>query len=244
MSSDKPRSFFSPLFVVTAAVLLVTALGMQPVLAALIDRFVKEPIAIRASFDNFDVDALPSFRTARKGHGMRMAEDDPGTEDWFHYVVERDREKGKSGDEVVFGTIFVTYYSDPRDRVPHTPEVCYAQGGATINAIRTITVDTPGLAEVESVRVKLVDLEGSNDIRVAVAYLFCCNGEFYSDRQQVRFAMGWPGDRHVYFSKIEAIVPARKGIDFDEATEHATRLLAETLPELMNNYLPSRDDVR
>jgi hypothetical protein len=39
----------------------------------------------------------------------------------------------------------VSYYSDPRDTVPHTPEICYRQGGSVVRSIEVVDVEVPGL---------------------------------------------------------------------------------------------------
>jgi len=60
-SASRPRRLLSPLFLVTAAILLVGAIGLRPGLAALAKYYSKKPITPVLSLLEFDVHALPSF---------------------------------------------------------------------------------------------------------------------------------------------------------------------------------------
>ena len=139
--------------------------------------------------------------------------------------------------------LFVTYYSDPEDKVPHTPEVCYRQVGTVIRDSRTVTVDTPALLpEHGNITARSLRAEQKSTNGVIV-YCFCANGEFYFDRNQVRWAISWPGDRYVYFSKIEAAAPYDAGEDPGPALQRAKTLLGEALSVLLSEHYPRTADL-
>ena len=187
------RSLLSPVFVITAALLLVAAFGLRPTIGALIRHYSKEPIDLRRSLDELDSARLPSFRHRpdRAGVPELTDADGIGTDDWIDMVFQERYPEDEAGRSHML-LLLVTYYSDPRDQVAHTPEVCYRQGGAVVDEIDTVSVETPGLGpqtlKVDARRL-VIDQGGRKKI---LLYVFCCNGEFYNDREQVRFAIGWP----------------------------------------------------
>ena len=137
----------------------------------------------------------------------------------------------------------MTYYSDPRDTVPHTPEVCYRQGGSTVHDIRIEPLEIPALGEAgDGVTAQILELE-ENDWHQVLVYLFYSNGRFYDDRLSLRFAMNLPGDRHVYFSKIEVLTSVPPGTDKADALARCKRLAAEAIPVLIRDHYPTREAV-
>ena len=145
------------------------------------------------------------------------------------------------------------------DTLPHTPEVCYRQGGAVVNSVKTIPTDVPGLGpDHASIDVRLLDITPiminrgragtrervAEEWRQALIYTFVCNGEFYPGREQVRLAIGLPGDRYTYFSKVEVSSACPPGEDFQEAVERCKRFMSEALPVLVSDHYPTKEDLR
>lgn len=229
-------------FIAAAALLAVSAAALQPVLDSLVTRYTKEPIAVRRPLDQFDTAAIASFRTVTDDPSFKI-EVDPivGTDDAVRRVFQPRAGAERRRDEDTL--LFVTYYNDPRDTIPHTPEVCYRQVGSIVHSIKTITIPVRGLGpEPVDVQARLLDLEPPG-WHGALVYVFVCNGRFYHDRKSVRWAIGWPGDKRIYFSKVEVVSRCGPGDDCRAALERATAVLAEALPVLMRDHFPATADV-
>jgi len=259
---DNPRPLLSLPFVACGVILVVAALGLQPTLATVIQKFSKKPIELRRSLDDFDVTGLPSYRIVPGGGDFdelfrRLYLDAVGTEDVLRLLFEQ-RLGGRPDSTLDDVTLMVSYYSDPRDTVPHTPEVCYRQGGAMVHGIETIEVQVPGLETgpetieatlIEFTPVLLVNGEAvaadpEEGWRQVVIYTFVCNGGFYEGREQVRWAIGKPGDKYTYFSKVEVESTSPPDGDYEEAREQCKLMLAEALAALVNEHFPTRAQVR
>jgi hypothetical protein len=244
--SDAPhaeRLFWSRLFVIKALMLIAAAIGLRPGMAALARYCLKESIPLRRSLDRFDVSRLPSFRELSETDRFvvaRTAEDAIGTDHrTLRYVQERTA-GGRQGQAV----LFVTYYSDPEDKVPHTPDVCYRQGGATVRDSSAITIDTPELGpDTPRVPARLLRISNAPGNAVLI-FLFIANGQFASDRMSVRWIISRPGDRHIYFSKVEVVAKVGRGEKEEAVIARCQKLLREALPILVAEHYPSREDVR
>ena len=124
---DNRQPLLSLPFVACGVILVVAAIGLQPTLATVIKKFSKERIELRRVLDDFDVTSLPSFRIVPGGGGFdalfrRLYLDSVGTKDVLRLLFEQrlGAQPDSTLDDV---TLMVSYYSDPRDTVPHTPEV-------------------------------------------------------------------------------------------------------------------------
>lgn len=206
----------------------------------LANRYAKHPIAPRRSLTEFDVSALKSFRAAAGSGPVELPTEDIGTEELFWGRLEQKA----PGFRDLRATLFVTYYSNPGDPVPHTPEVCARQVGVTVSNIASVALSVPGLGpDHPPVPVRVVDLETAGT-RGLTGYVFCASGEFCCRRNQVRWIIGRPGDRYVYFSKIEAMVLYAYEGDRPHALEVCKSLLSEALPVLVAEYFPDSADLK
>lgn len=245
-SPSTRRPFLSPPFVASGAILLVAAIGLHPALAALAKYYTKEVIAIRKPLDDLDLSRLASYQV--RPDWVDLVEPtaiDLGTEEWIKVcLAKRGSESADRRDRDLI--LFVTYYSDPRDGVPHTPEVCYRQGGKVVRSIRTIPLDTPGLApDNPKIQARLLDMMDQNNVRIALVYLFCCNGRFYFDRERLRLAIGMPsGDKYTYFSKVEVITMVTLDETFEDAVGRCKQLLIDALPILVTDHYPATRDLK
>jgi hypothetical protein len=249
------RSFFSIPFLLCGVTLLAAVVGLRPVLAGLTQGLSKETIALRKSLDEFDVSQLSAFRRVLDGGFFpKPVSAYVGTEDVISWTFEL-RELGPQPPRELDVMLFITYYSNPRDTVPHTPEVCYRQAGAVVNSVKAIPVEIPGLGpEHASIDAALLNVtpvmlnataqQEAAPWRQALIYTFVCNGEFYPGREQVRLAIGLPGDRYSYFSKVEVSSACAPGEDFDEAVERCRQMLREALPILVSDHYPTKEDLR
>ncbi len=249
------RSFLSMPFVLCGVLLLAAAAGLRPVVAGLTQGLSKETIALRRPLDELDVLRLGSFRLVPDGGFFPFPISSyVGTDDFINWTFELKDNVGEARRDFDV-LLFVTYYSNPRDTVPHTPDVCYRQAGAVVNSVRRISVETPGLGpQHERIEAALLNVtpimrnqDGeyvAEDWRQALIYTFVCAGEFYPGREQVRLAIGLPGDRYSYFSKVEVTSSCPPGEDFDEAVERCRHLLREALPLLVADHYPTKEDLR
>jgi hypothetical protein len=240
--SGRSRRFFSPVFVVCSLLLLLAAIGVPPAAAYLTDRYTKLPIELRRPLSEFDGSGLASFRWRPELESTPIESEELGTEDWLtETFTVIDGSGAFGGDQNV--VLFVSYYSDPRDTVPHTPEVCYTLGGAEVRSIVPTTFQIPlPNGETAEVTAKLLDIQ-TTDTRQVLVYFFYSNGRYYTDREQVRFALGWPGDKYTYFSKVEAFTACRND-EFEAAAEHCRQLIRETMPILLRDHYPRPEDLK
>jgi hypothetical protein len=235
-------SWSSRPFVIGAAILLLAALGLEPALAALQAHFRKTPILPRAPLAEFDVAALPSFKPAPEESPFfdLQADGEVGTDDLLFLRLQEREAFGMEGQIY----LFVTYYTNPDDRVPHTPEVCYRQIGGVVRTIKTALIDMPPSEELPAqVAVRNVVMEMAS-ARAVISYVFHVNGRFRTARNDVRLAMGWPGDKRVYFSKIEAVTRCELDEDPSAALARCERLLRDAIPELVHSHFPARAELR
>ncbi|MBN2271424.1 MAG: exosortase-associated EpsI family protein [Sedimentisphaerales bacterium] len=231
------RSLFSAAFLLSAAVLAIAAVGLRPGVRALAERYAKEPIAVRKPLSEFDTSRLPSF-----AEGWTR-EDIPPEEietDEFAIIRLTRRNIAQGPKEVV---LFVTYYSDPKSKVPHTPDVCYRQGGAILKEMKNITIDVPGLARGREVKARLLLFE-QQTYNQAVIFCFFADGRFRHSREQVRWLIGMPGNRHVYFSKIETAANYPKDASPDSAVELCKTLFREAVPLLISEHFPTIEQLK
>jgi hypothetical protein len=237
------RPFLTPPFVVTSLLLVAAWAGLRPATDALVERFRKYPVDLRRPLDAFDVGSLPSFRVVAEGSPFATTiTGAAGTPDAVKFAFEM-RGSGTEGRRDRDVLLFVTYYSDPRDTIPHTPEVCYRQAGAIVRSMRTTAVSLPAEdGEGRQITARLLDME----LRwhAALAYVFVANGEFYPSRNRVRLARGLSPAHHFYFSKVEAVTNVPRGEDFEDAVDRCTRLLSEALPVLVRDHYPEVESAR
>ncbi|MHC4634118.1 MAG: exosortase-associated EpsI family protein [Planctomycetota bacterium] len=229
-------SLLSVRFLLSAFILILTAVGLRPGMRALAEYYQKEPIVIRRPLQEFDVSGLPTFRKDWQ-FKFEPATDDIETEDYAIIKFKQER----TGKEVA---LFVTYYSDPQSKVPHTPDVCYRQGGAVVKKMTTVTIDTPESApEHPQIKARLILLQMPNCEQVVI-YSFCAEGQLVHTRGQVRWLIGKPGNRHTYFSKIEVATNHPTGTDPTPSIEICKKLFRESMSILLTEYFPDKEQLK
>jgi len=231
------RSLLSAGFVVSAVTLIVAAVGLRPGLKALSEHYRKQPIAIRKPLAQFDVSRLPSFKTG--WIGSDVPPDDIETDEFA--IIRLTNEHGTDDPKEIF--LFVTYYSDPASKVPHTPDVCYRQGGAVLKDMKTITIQVPGLVQHPKLKARLLFFrqQGYNQV---VVFSFFVDGRFAHSREQVRWITRKPGNRHVYFSKIETVASYPDQGGPASAIELCERLFSEAVTLLVSEHYPTLEQLK
>jgi hypothetical protein len=239
------RSAWSVLPLVSASLFLAAAVGLRPGAEALIRHYRKEPIELRKPLREFDAGEMQTFRLVPASSGFTRGTEAAGgrVEEQLSLVFE-DLPPGEAGSAQPDVRLTVIYEGDPDRQVPYPPELIYRQSGAVVEGVRAIDVDTPDLApDPSGVPARFLDIK-QNDDHFILIYLYCCNGEFYDDREEVRFAISWPGDKYAYFSRVEALMEWPPGMSRLDATERCQRLLSEAVPILVRDHFPRREDLR
>ncbi len=231
------RSLLSFRFLLSALILVLAANVLRPGMQTLNKRYMKKPIAIRRPLKEFDVSRLPSFQNDWTSSVVQSHDlfEDIGTDEYTMIVFKKEFQQP---------ALYVTYYSNPKDKVPHTPDVCHRQSGAVVREMRNIKLDTPELApEYPQVQARLVILQRS-DYGQAVIYCFCVEGKLRYSREQVRWIIGKPGNHYTYFSKIEATSDYPIHGDEGEAIETCKTLLREALLILLAEHFPDKKQLK
>jgi len=228
------------IFPICVVLLVLAAVGIDPVLSALKAHYQKTSIQPLAPLAEFDVARLPSFKLATGDSPFEIphSDDEVGGDDMLSLRVQERTATGLAGQAY----LVVTYYSDPEDSVPHTPEVCYRLLGAKIKSVASKRLELDSNALPASIVVRTVVAEESGATAV-IAFAFCANAQYFTQRNEVRLEMGMPGDKRWYFAKIEVVARADSGEDTAPVLDRCLRLMGEALPELAMHYFPSRDDV-
>ncbi len=236
-------SLLSVRFLLTAFILVLAAIGLQPGMRALSQRYTKKAIAIRRPLKEFEISSLPTFRndwdvTREKSS---VAELEALRTD--EYIIMKLKRRNREG---ALAKLFITYYNNPNDKVPHTPEMCNTQAGEVIRETSIITIETPELGP-ENPRIQgrllIFDIPKSSLDRV-VLYCFYVEGKFRLSRNRVRLVVGMPGNQYTYFSKIEIISFYPNGGDPTEAIKICKTLFREVLSALLKEYLPGKDQLK
>ena len=236
---SETRSFLSLKFLLAVIILVVAAIGLRPGMLALAKKYSKQSIAIRRPLKEFDASRMPSFRKGWKikRHGVVDAVE---TDEYMHITFDREQSK----QQPKHAELFVTYYNDPQGKVPHTPDVCSRQGGAILKKADTITIDTPELgSDYPQIRVRSLIL-GEPTYNLIEMYVFYVEGQFQHRREQVRWVIGKPGNKYMYFSKIDVAAVYPLGGDPAPATETCKKLMHEALPILLTEYFPTKQQVK
>lgn len=219
--------------------LLFVAILLRPCLAALERHYRKQSIALRKPLEAFNLEQLPSFQAAPPGSAFPIApasEEALGTRNLFQLSLKERNGRG-------LAALTVAYYSDPQDKVPHTPDVCYRQAGTVVENLRTITIATPKLApEHPQIQARAMTMVQGRASGVLV-YLFVANGDIVPGRNQVRWVIARPGARHVYFSKVEVMVPIDTAGGSEGALTRCEAVLQEVLPILLAEHYPRKEDL-
>ncbi len=204
---------------------------------SLASHFAKESIALRQPLTEFDFSTLKSFRPSPNQSRPDFPLEALGTKQYLWKDMKM--ETPEPGVRNIW--FFVSYYSNPRDKVPHTPEVCYRQAGAIINSSETMQLTIPDLnLDDEGIEARVLDLNQDGQ-RGVLAYFFCVNGKFCTDREQVRWSMSDLSSHYVYFAKIEVVVWLED--DSNAGPPTCRKLLTEALPVLVGEHFPSAADL-
>ncbi len=232
-------------FVISAVLLLGTAISLQVVVAKMRISLTKEAVPLQNPLTRLDRSKMWPYEFRHAGDLDESVINELGTREYIAWDFVDTRRKSKSDPErrVHF---FVTYYTGDPDSVPHTPDVCLLGSGYTTTKKENIEFEMDTRLGPMTVPLRVLDSEKSgihNKEKFTVAYLFGTNGKLTARRQGVRFAINDPRDRHAYYSKVEI----RFGPPFpprEQMIEATKRFLKVALPVLIEDHWPDWDAVK
>lgn len=231
---ESPANYFSLVFLLSFFILCLSAFFLRPSLVRLAEHYRKESVPIRLALKQFTVSAMPSFQEGWQISSHEAPVEDLGTEEYVHLLLLREN-KSLFPEHM---ELFITYYSDPDDNVPHTPDVCSRQAGDVVLQMKPVSLSCHANGLLHTPEGWYLLLEQEDGILVDI-FLFYVDGRFRRDRQAVRWDIFKPGNRHVYFSKIEVAAKIRKGEDVETALQWCRRLFSEASPVLIEQHFPS-----
>ncbi len=210
-------------------------------------QFVKQRVELRKPLSDLDHDALRPYRLLQAQRIEPAVLDSLGTDMYLQWLMEDTTIKDESAPERLVH-LFVTYYTGNPDPVPHVPEECYLGSGYRTTREQILEIPLPDLGPGVVVPIKVLTFEKSallsSEGRV-VMYTFHTNGRFCPDRYCVRLAIGDPGTRHAYYSKLEISFGAGGAMPPEAvAIEAGRRFLAKVIPILVREHWPDWEAVR
>ena len=183
---------------------------------------------------------MPSLQQGWKYDFYSASEIDIGTVDYVHISFDNQDNTRK----LKRAELFITYYNNPQDKVPHTPDVCSRQSGAIVEQMSVITFDVPEWGpNRSSVQARYLIIR-EKKYKMVDLYLFCVEGKFRYSRNQVRWVLGIPGNQYSYFSKIEAATVFPLNEDPALALETSKTILVEALPILVSEFFPALEQLK
>lgn len=232
------RRVLTPPFVIAVILLGVGAVLAGPVTRYMDIKQIKKELPLRAPLGSLDPAVLLPYRVVERQILEPTMVEALGTEHYVSWLLE-DTSLGER-DPMRVAHLFITYYSGGREKVPHTPDVCYLGSGYRParpheNIERRIS-SIAGRFEKVSLRVLTFQKTAVHDHRqVSVVYTFFVNGTFAVDSRWVRVLLNNLTNTYAFFSKVEVSFPYATR---EDTIEGATRLLNLLLPVLIEQHWP------
>lgn len=238
---DDPKSILRDrAFVISAVILLVSALGIQATTQWMKLHFRKLELPLRKSLRDFDATRLWPYRPREKARLSADVEEALGTKEYYQARLE---DTGLHGDEGEIGryvSLFLTYYTGDPDQVPHVPEVCYQGAGFEPAGAYDRMLPMPGLGipgDTIPIRVLLFkDTRSIAPLYQTVVYFFSVNGAYLADRQRVRLALADIRWKYAYFSKVELSFITADVPPEPQVLAVAGKLFNKVLPVLIHEH--------
>ena len=229
-------------FLVCVLVLVVSAVALETGTAKLGVYLRKQPLALRAPFDDLDTSKLYPYEVLRK-YEIKNDEviSELGTEEYIQWYLRDTSETG--GDSMEELLLFITYYTGDPGQVPHVPEVCYTGGGSSILSMRDMTIRVKGVGVTDDkipVRVLNISMPGSTGVNdnTTVIYFFGVNGGFANNRSVLRAKLNNFTEKYVYFSKVEFIFEKTDSKNIEKMLLTVEKLSARLVPILVAEHWP------
>ncbi|MCB9853962.1 MAG: exosortase-associated EpsI family protein [Phycisphaerales bacterium] len=202
---------------------------------------IKGPLPIRKPLIDMSPASLGDYELVAS---QRLSTDllsELGTEEYIEWTLRDRRVKEKDGNLV---NLFVTYYTNVQDQVPHVPEECNPQAGLIPAGDDSLTFHMDSLDEDIDVRRLAFLPKKEEQLKNVVYYTINVNGTFHNGRQTARLKMADPRDARLYYSKLEIMFSGRLNAVDPELDRRAKELMDATIGVLFENYWPPRGSER
>lgn len=252
---DFLKNYFQVSFLMSLAVLVTFAGGMNYLKARRGVMLIKKPLPLKQPFDLLDEKLLEPYKVLEKSKiDNKDVIESLGTEEYMQWLLEDTTIDALS--PVKNCLLFITYYTGSPDQVPHVPEACYTGGGHEINEKFSLTLNIGDVNIPQIPRDGKIPATGlifgrkspeiwQSSVTFPVIYFFKVNGLYKGNRTAARIALGDLTSEYSYFSKIEIKFYNSKGLypEKAQATEATERLLKVLLPVLEKNHWPNWNEV-
>ncbi|MCA9254225.1 MAG: exosortase-associated EpsI family protein [Phycisphaerales bacterium] len=205
---------------------------------------IKGPMPIRRPLTSLSPASLGDYELVAS---QRLSTDmisELGTDEYIEWTLSDRRVKDRN-DAIV--SLFITYYTNVQDQVPHVPEECNPQAGLIPAGDDSLKFRIDSLDEEIDVRRLAFLPKKEQNIKNVVYYTINVNGTFHSGRQTARLKMADWRDTRLYYSKVEIMFPGRTSVDDPELDRRARELMDASIRVLFDDYWPlrgsERDDV-
>ncbi len=229
-------------FIVTVTLLGIGAVLAGPVTSHMDIKQVKKELPLRTPLAALDSEGLHPYRVVERQILEPTMVEALGTEHYISWLLE-DTSRGER-DPMRVAHLFITYYSGGREKVPHTPDVCYLGSGyrpaRPHENIERRIASLAGRFDEIPLRVLTFQKTAVHDHRqVSVVYTFFVNGTFAVDSRWVRVLLNNLRNRYAFFSKVEVSFPFATR---EDTIEGATQLLNLLLPVLIERHWPDFEE--
>ncbi len=218
--------------------LAVLVLGGSAIAMQMVDfNIIKKPLPIRKPLVDMPASSLGPYELVASRRLTSEIVGELGTDEYVEWTL-RDRRIRDAADSQVL--LFVTYYTDAQDQIPHVPEECQNQAGRIPLGDETLTMRMDSLGEEISVRRLAFRPPKELKTQDYIYYILCVNGTFHAGRQTARLRMAMPTETHLYYSKVEISFPGHVEADLPRLDRRAAELMDATIRELFENHWPPR----
>lgn len=241
----------TPTFIVAAAILLISLLGMSAAMRQLGLFLVKQPVPLRRDLDLLTTRFGPYVLEKKGGRLPAEEESALGTTQYISWIFRDERLKDNEPGSLI--RLHIPYYTGTIDSVPHVPDRCVVAGGGTVAGAaqqHTVTlasdrIHTAGNQVLATTASGSVALPG-RDIKLTivtfaqpdnqantfcVAYFFIANNDYVATPEGVRLKAFNLTDKYAYFCKVE-VMPLGIG-DVEATKKSVSEFLSYALPEIM-----------
>lgn len=231
--STRQTVYFSLAIVVLGASALATELWSFTI--------IKGPLPIRKPLIDMVPSSLGDYELVESHRLSTDILSELGTDEYIEWTLRDRRIKEKNADVV---NLFITYYTNVQDQVPHVPEECNSQAGLIPAGDDSLTFHIDSLNEDIDVRRLGFLPKKEGQLKNVVYYTINVNGTFHNGRQTARLKMADPRDTRLYYSKLEIMFAGRPSVDDPEMDRRAEELMGATIDVLFKEYWPARGSER
>lgn len=200
---------------------------------------LKKAAPLQRSLTDMRRDALLPYVVRDSGRLPPESEEELGTREYLEWAMEDPGAPEDSWRRAF--SLFITYYTGKPDQVPHVPEECYVQGAFQKDRDDVLETHSSSSSSTVSLRRLTFLPPYRRGPRPIVYYSICVNGDFYTDRYLVRIRMGSPGERYLYYSKVEIAFRVRatdEASDLPAMDRLAEQLMGRVIPVLVREHWP------